>query len=432
MNIWEILKSRGMFQQCTDETALSRQTTPVAYIGFDPTADSLHVGHLGPLMALRQLQLAGDQAIVVLGGGTAVVGDPSGKSSQRKMLDAETLAQNEKGLRQQLKQLLPREYGLKSPIILNNAAWLSKLSLIDFLRDIGQYFSVNRMLGFESIKDRIEGNGISFLEFSYPLLQAYDFLYLYDNYKCQIQIGGSDQWTNILSGVDLIRRKHKKSAFGWTLPLLITSQGRKMGKTEKGAIWLNPQKTSPYEYHQYWISLPDEDVIKALKNLTTLPLEEIAQLEKLQGKDIRQAKSTLALEATIIAHGETEALKAEKGARTLFHFPEDSNSENPEDQSEKLLEKPIKVGVPHDIILKQKLQNGLGLLSILKDKGLAASHSQARRLVEQGGVRVNGKIIKDPARILSTEDLQNGKIMLRVGKKKHFLLEVYPPPDTDV
>ena len=407
MTVWDLLKERAFFQQCTDEVTLRQQEgTAVAYVGFDPTADSFHVGHLAPLMALRLFQEAGGQAIVLLGGGTAMIGDPSGKNTMRQLLESEILQQNLVALEQQLSQLLLSKTHHPPVKILNNADWLTPLTFIDFLRNIGRHFSVNRMLGFETIKNRIQSDGISFLEFSYPLLQAYDFLYLYQSHQCQVQIGGDDQWANIVSGVDLVRRIARKQVFGWTLPLLTLSNGQKMGKTEHGTVWLNPNKTSPYHYYQYWMNIPDSDVLISLKHFTNLSLDEIADLAKLQSQDIRKAKAQLALESTMLIHGKTAAFQAEKGARSLF--------------SNAALK--TNADIPSTFISPQRLDIGLGLLDALRETKLASSNSQARRLVEQGAIRINNILAKDPLRTLNHQDIENNAILLQAGKKRHHRL----------
>ena len=313
MSFLETFEERGFFKQTTHPEELKSRVESgriCAYIGFDPTADSLHVGHLIPLMGLAHLQRDGQRVIALMGGGTAMIGDPSGKTEMRKMLTEKQLEDNVGKIKPQMERFL--DFSGDSELI-NNSEWLRNLNYIDFLRDIGRHFSVNRMLSFETYKVRLE-TGLSFLEFNYQLLQAYDFLELNKRYQCILQMGGDDQWANILSGVDLIRRVSQNEAFGWTYPLLTTASGRKMGKTEKGAVWLDPEKTSPYEYYQYWINCEDADVEKFLTLFTFLPLNEIRELSRLQGAEIREAKSKLALETTSLAHGREEALKAEQAA----------------------------------------------------------------------------------------------------------------------
>jgi len=410
VSVWDIFRARGFFQQVTEGQALESQTGPVtAYIGFDPTADSFHAGHLIPLMSLLHFQREGHVPIALMGGGTAMIGDPTGKNEMRKMLSVEELDRNIGGLKAQLARLLdfqPRG-GRPGAILANNADWLRGLGYIDFLREVGPHFSVNVMLKFETFRARLEGAGLSFLEFNYPLLQSYDFLELHKRHGCTLQMGGDDQWANILSGVDLVRRLARARVFGWTFPLLTTGSGAKMGKTEKGAVWLDPNKTSPYDYFQYWINTDDRDVGKFLRLFTLLPLEQVAELERLQGADIREAKRVLALEATKLIHGEEEAKKAEQGARAVFGGAggDLDAAAHTEFDAARLAAKPL-------------------VVEVLAEVGLAKSRSEARRLVEGGGVTVNDQKVESVDVSLSALHVVNGGIQLRVGKKKFHRIVV--------
>lgn len=401
----EDLKERGFFQQSTHPKELEKKLNEervCCYIGFDPTADSLHVGHLIPLMGLAHMQKNGHQIIALMGGGTAMIGDPSGKTEMRKMLTEGQLQSNIEGMLPQMKRFLDFN---QDAILIDNKDWLRNLNYIDFLRDIGRHFSVNRMLSFETYKVRLE-TGLSFLEFNYQLLQAFDFLQLNRRYNCTLQMGGDDQWANIISGTDLIRRVEQKEAFGWTYPLLTTSSGKKMGKTEKGAVWLDPKRTSPYEYYQYWVNTEDPDVEKFLKLFTFLPISEIRELGKLKGADIREAKQRLAFEATSITHGMENAIVAQKTAKSLFSGKSTGEKSN----------------VPSTIISEVTLAKGLDIFQIFQQTGLCKSKGEARRLQSQGGVYVNEERIDIQNYCLNSNDLQNGEILLRAGKKRYHLL----------
>ncbi|MGK5091652.1 tyrosine--tRNA ligase [Deltaproteobacteria bacterium TL4] len=405
MNILDVFKQRGFFQQVTHPEALAAQLQEgplCGYTGFDPTADSLHVGHLIPIMGLAHLQREGHQVIALLGGGTAMIGDPSGKTEMRKMLSEEQLRENTQCLRPQLARFLDFAQGA---VLVDNADWLCPLKYIEFLRDIGRHFSVNRMLSFETYKARME-TGLSFLEFNYQLLQAYDFLELYRRFGCVLQLGGDDQWANIISGIDLVRRLEQREVYGWTYPLLTTASGKKMGKTEKGAVWLDPKKTSPYDYYQYWVNSDDADVKKFLALFTFLPMTEIETLGSLQGAEIREAKERLAFETTSLAHGTAEAQKAQQAAKALF-----GGQGTLED-------------VPTTSISPQRLHEGIDLFTLYLEVGLCHSKSEARRLLAQGGVYVNDqRIEKDPFQITEVH-LQNAEILLRAGKKHYHRLVV--------
>ena len=400
MSFLENFEERGFFKQTTHPEELKSRVESgriCAYIGFDPTADSLHVGHLIPLMGLAHLQRDGQRVIALMGGGTAMIGDPSGKTEMRKMLTEKQLEDNVGKIKPQMERFL--DFSGDSELI-NNSEWLRNLNYIDFLRDIGRHFSVNRMLSFETYKVRLE-TGLSFLEFNYQLLQAYDFLELNKRYQCILQMGGDDQWANILSGVDLIRRVSQNEAFGWTYPLLTTASGRKMGKTEKGAVWLDPEKTSPYEYYQYWINCEDADVEKFLTLFTFLPLNEIRELSRLQGAKIREAKSKLALETTSLAHGREEALKAEQAAKSLFGSGGESED------------------IPSTQIDSSSLLQGIGVFDAFRESGLCKSNGEARRLMNQGGLYLNQEPLSDPDYRITKDDFKEGSVLLRAGKKRY-------------
>ena len=400
MSFLETFEERGFFKQTTHPEELKSRVESgriCAYIGFDPTADSLHVGHLIPLMGLAHLQRDGQRVIALMGGGTAMIGDPSGKTEMRKMLTEKQLEDNVGKIKPQMERFL--DFSGDSELI-NNSEWLRNLNYIDFLRDIGRHFSVNRMLSFETYKVRLE-TGLSFLEFNYQLLQAYDFLELNKRYQCILQMGGDDQWANILSGVDLIRRVSQNEAFGWTYPLLTTASGRKMGKTEKGAVWLDPEKTSPYEYYQYWINCEDADVEKFLTLFTFLPLNEIRELSRFQGAEIREAKSKLAFETTLLAHGREEALKAEQAAKSLFGSGGESED------------------IPSTQIDSSSLLQGIGVFDAFRESGLCKSNGEARRLMNQGGLYLNQEPLSDPDYRITKDDFNEGSVLLRAGKKRY-------------
>ena len=401
----EELKERGFYQQSTHPEEMAERLEKdraCCYIGFDPTAVSMHVGHLIPLMGLAHMQRGGHRIIALMGGGTAMIGDPSGKTEIRKMLTEEQLQSNIEGMLPQFERFLDFS---EDAVLVNNSEWLRDLNYIDFLRDIGRHFSVNRMLSFETYKVRLD-SGLSFLEFNYQLLQAYDFLELNRRYDCILQMGGDDQWANIISGTDLIRRVERKDAFGWTYPLLTTSSGKKMGKTEKGAVWLDPKRTSPYEYYQYWINTEDDDVERFLSLFTFLPMKEIRELGKLSGADIREAKQRLAFETTAIVHGSENAHQAQQAAESLFSGSKPATGQ---DNS----------NVPSTVIDPERISVGLGIFDIFLETGLCKSKGEARRLQAQGGVYVNDQRIDDPDFCLGESDLQKREILLRAGKKRY-------------
>jgi len=403
MNVFDVFKERGFFEQCTDEERVRALLSGSAtcYIGFDPTSDSFHCGSLVPIMALAHLQRHGHRVIPLMGGGTAMIGDPSGKTELRQLITVEKIESNSAGLKEQFGKFIDFSEG--RALMLNNAEWLRPLNYIEFLRDIGRHFSVNKMLAAESYRMRLE-TGLNFIEFNYMLLQSYDFLHLYKNYDCRLQMGGNDQWGNILAGTDLIRRITGGDAEALTFPLLTTAGGSKMGKTEKGAVWLDPAKTPPYDYYQYWINTDDRDVGKFLALFTFLPMEEVRCLGALEGADLRKAKETLAFEATRLLHGDGEAEKAREAARSLFC------GEGPLDLE----------SVPTYEIGASCLQEGIPAFMLFCDSGIVKSRGEARRLVQQGGAYVNGRRIDQFDEKVSESDLNCGCLLLRAGKKKYI------------
>ncbi len=406
-NVFDVFMERGFIDQVTDEKKIPEilGESITCYIGFDPTASSFHVGNLVPIMSLAHMQRHGHRPIALVGGGTGLVGDPSGKDEMRQMLTYEEIHRNAEAQKKQFARFLDFSEG--KALLLNNADWLTKLNYIDFLRDIGVHFSVNRMLATESIKIRLEA-GLSFIEFNYQLLQAYDFWYLFKHFNCLIQMGGSDQWGNIVAGIDLIRRLEGKQAYGVTFPLIMTADGRKMGKTEKGAIWLDPMRTSPYEYYQFWMNTDDRDVKRFLALFTFLPMEEIEDYGRLKGAEIRRAKEVLAYEATKIVHGEDEAHKAKMASRALFSKMEGDES-----------------AIPTAYINRKELNQGIPIFKLFETASLATSGSDARRLIQQGGAYLNGKRVAKIDCIITDQDLnEKGEFILRAGKKKYCRIKV--------
>ena len=420
-NVIGILKERGFVEQTTHEQELNEyveQEQITCYIGFDPTASSLHIGSLIPIMSLAHMQRNGHRPIALVGGGTGMVGDPSGKTEMRKLLTLEALAENAQGLKKQLSHFL--DFSENRALMLNNADWLTKLEYIPFLRDYGRYFSVNRMIKAESYKIRLDSDeGLSFIEFNYMVLQAYDFLELCRRQGCMLQMGGSDQWGNIVAGVDLIRRVQQKTAFGVTFPLITTSSGEKMGKTAKGAVWLDSERTPPYDYYQFWVNTDDRDVARFLALFTFLPMEEIRQMETLQGADLNSAKAVLAFEATLLAHGREEAIKAYQGAVSMFGDREVpahilSSSTIPRGDSDL-----DDVSVPQTLMDVETLKEGIPAFKLFQTVGLATSGGAARRLIEQGGAYVNGRRIDSFDHLISNRDFDaENTIILRSGKKR--------------
>ena len=397
MTTFEELRRRGLLAQLTDEKEIEELINAgkaTFYIGFDPTADSLHVGHFMALCLMKRLQMAGNKPIVLLGGGTGMIGDPSGKTDMRKMLTPETIQHNVDCFKKQMSRFIDFSEG--KAIAVNNADWLLNLNYVELLREVGACFSVNRMLTAECYKQRME-RGLSFLEFNYMIMQSYDFLQLFQKYGCNMQFGGDDQWSNMLGGTELIRRKLGKDAYAMTITLLLNSEGKKMGKTEKGAVWLDPEKTSPYEFYQYWRNVADADVIKCLKMLTFVPIEQIEEMEKtMEGAQFNAAKELLAYELTKLVHGDEEAEKAQAAAKALFGGS--GNDAN----------------MPVAEIDSADLTDGtIGLLNLLVKAGLAPSVSEARRLVQQGGITVNDEKITDAKAQIKLE----GETIVRKGKK---------------
>ena len=403
-DVFSVLQERGFIAQTTDEDAIRdmlKNSRIVMYNGYDSTADSLHVGHLVTIMAMMHLQQAGHTPIGLVGGGTTMIGDPSERTELRQMLSEETIRTYGKTIHKQLNHYLKFHEG--QAIAVNNADWLLNLNYLAFLRDIGRHFSVNRMLSAEGYKQRWE-RGLNFIELNYQILQAYDYLVLHRRYNCVLQLGGDDQWSNLLAGVDLVRRVEGATVQAMTYPLLTTSSGAKMGKTAAGAIWLDPNKFSPYDYYQYWVNCDDKDVAKLLKIFTMLPMDEIDRLAALQGAEVRDAKRVLAFEATKITHGEAEAQSAAGAAQAAF-----SNGGNLD-------------ALPTTAVAADKLAAGIGLLEALTSVGLTKSNGEGRRLVKQGGVYVNETRIDQPQTTLLPSDLVEGAIMLRTGKKKYHRL----------
>ena len=400
-NAYDVLVERGFIEQVSDEagvrTAVEKPIT--CYIGFDPSASSYHVGNLVPIMALAHMQRHGHRPITIVGGGTGMIGDPSGKTEMRQMLTREQIEANVQGQKAQLARYLDFEDG--KALMLNNADWLTKLNYIEFLRDIGRHFSVNRMLAAEAYRVRLE-TGLSFIEFNYMLLQAYDFLHLYREYGCVLQMGGSDQWGNILAGVDLTRRVEGATVYASVFPLITTSSGAKMGKTEAGAVWLDRELVSPYEYYQFWINTEDPDVERFLALFTFLPMDRVKELGRLQGADLREAKEVLAHEATKITHGDEEARKAQEASRRLF--AEGGMARD---------------GVPATALAAEDLAAGIPVTELFRRVGLCSSRGAARRLIEQGGAYVNGKRVASIDVLVTDKDLMEGAILLRAGKKHH-------------
>ena len=401
-NAFDVLSERGFVEQASDEggirAALERPLT--CYVGFDPSAPSFHVGHLVPIMALAHLQRHGHRPIAIMGGGTGMIGDPSDKDEMRKLLTLDAIDANVAQLREQMANLL--DFSGDRALMVNNADWLRPLRYLEFLRDIGRHFSVNRMLAAEGYRRRYDSEGgLNFLEFNYMLLQAYDFLHVFREYGCTLQAGGNDQWGNILAGVDLIRRVEGKSVHALTYPLLTTSSGAKMGKTAEGAIWLDPELLSPYEYYQHWINTEDADVERFLALFTFLPMEQVRELGRLSGADIRQAKEVLAFETTQILHGEPAAAEARDTSRKLFGAGVGTDA------------------VPTTAFEAAELQAGISAPEVFQRVGLSRSRSEARRLIQQGGAYINDEQVGSVDDLISTEHIVDGSILLRAGKKRY-------------
>ena len=399
MGIYEELKARGLIAQVTDEPLirdLVNNGKATFYIGFDPTADSLHVGHFMALCLMKRLQEAGNKPIALIGGGTAMIGDPSGRTDMRQMMTPETIQHNCDCFKKQMSRFIDFSDG--KALMVNNADWLMDLNYVEVLREVGAHFSVNRMLTAECYKQRME-KGLSFLEFNYMIMQSYDFYMLYQKYGCNLQFGGDDQWSNMLGGTELIRRKLGKDASAMTITLLLNSEGKKMGKTQSGAVWLDPEKTSPFEFYQYWRNVADADVLKCLRMLTFLPLEQIDEMDKWEGAQLNTAKEILAFELTKLVHGEEEATKAQEGARALF------SSGNAAD-------------MPTAELSDEDFADGnIDILTLLHKSGLVASKSEGRRAVQQGGVAVDGEKVSDIAATFAKADFEGDGKVVRKGKK---------------
>lgn len=407
MTIFDELKARGLLAQLTDEKEIKELINngkATFYIGFDPTADSLHVGHFMALCLMKRLQMAGNKPIALIGGGTAMVGDPSGRTDMRQMMTPETIQHNVDCFKKQMERFIDFSDG--KALLVNNADWLMNLNYIELLRDVGAHFSVNRMLTAECYKQRME-KGLSFLEFNYMIMQSYDFFNLYKEYGCNMQFGGDDQWSNMLGGTELIRRKLGKDAYAMTITLLLNSEGKKMGKTQSGAVWLDPKKTSPYDFYQYWRNVADADVLKCLRMLTFLPLEQIDEMDKWEGSQLNKAKEILAYELTALVHGEEEAKKADTAAKSLFAGGAKGGS------------------VPTTEITKEELGEGLQIIEVLEKCKLIPSRGEGRRLVQQGGVRVNEEKVTDIGTVITAEMCdEDGIIMIQKGKKTFHQLKV--------
>ena len=423
-SVYDVFLERGFIEQITDENAVRKalETALTCYIGFDPTATSLHIGSLVPIMALVHLQRHGHKPIALVGGGTALIGDPSGKTEMRQILTREKIDSNAECLRKQLSRYL--DFENKKAIMINNADWLTKLNYVTFLRDIGRHFSVNKMLAAESYKIRLE-KGLNFIEFNYMLLQAYDFLYLFQHYNCVMQMGGNDQWGNMLAGVDLIRRIEGKVAHSMTFPLLTTSTGQKMGKTEKGTVWLDPEMTSPYEYYQYWMNTDDADVVKFLALFTFLPMEEINQVKALSDKELNMAKTILAFEVTRITHGEDAARAAWQASAAAFGLKLQDVSLMPSSRIPRGQISKDTSAIPFVEKPWDELAQGIPAYEIMYDSGLCSTKSEARRLIAQGGGYVNEESILSFDDLITTDHLDcDGLIRLRKGKKKYMIIKV--------
>ena len=403
MEIYEELKARGLIAQVTNEDEIRELVNAgkaTFYIGFDPTADSLHVGHFMALCLMKRLQMAGNKPVVLIGGGTGYVGDPSGRTDMRSMMTPETIQHNCDCFKKQMERFI--EFGPDKAIMVNNADWLLKLNYIDLLRDVGACFSVNNMLRAECYKQRME-KGLSFLEFNYMIMQSYDFYHLFKHYGCNMQFGGDDQWSNMLGGTELIRKKLGKDAYAMTITLLLNSEGKKMGKTQSGAVWLDPNKTSPFEFYQYWRNVADADVLKCIRMLTFLPLEEIDKMDKWEGSQLNTAKEILAFELTKLVHGEEEANKAQQTARALF-----SGSGNLDN-------------MPSYTLSKDDLTDGkIAVNDILFKAGMTKSKGEGRRLIEQGGVSVNDKKVASAVETVCADNFSDGSIIVKKGKKVFY------------
>ena len=401
MTVWEELKARGLIAQVTDEEEIKELVNAgkaTFYIGFDPTADSLHVGHFMALCLMKRLQMAGNKPIALLGGGTGYIGDPSGRSDMRSMMTPEEIQHNCDCFKKQMSRFIDFSEG--KALMVNNAEWLLQLNYVELLREVGHCFSVNNMLRAECYKQRME-KGLSFLEFNYMIMQSYDFYMLYQKYGCNMQFGGDDQWSNMLGGTELIRRKLNKDAYAMTITLLLNSEGKKMGKTQSGAVWLDPNKTSPFDFYQYWRNVGDADVLKCLRMLTFLPLEQIEEMEKWEGSQLNQAKEILAYELTSLVHGEEEAKKAQEGAKALFSANGDT------------------ANMPTTELEEEDFRDGsIDVISLLVKTKLVTSRSEGRRAIEQGGVSLDGEKVTDVYHAVAKENIPEEGLILKRGKKK--------------
>ena len=395
MTVYDELVARGLIAQVTDEEEIKKlinEGKAVFYIGFDPTADSLHVGHFMALCLMKRLQMAGNKPIALIGGGTAMIGDPSGRTDMRQMMTKETIAHNVECFKKQMSRFI--DFGEDKALLVNNADWLMNLNYVELLREVGPHFSINRMLNAECYKQRME-KGLSFLEFNYMIMQSYDFYALFQKYGCNMQFGGDDQWSNMLGGTRLIHYKLGKDAYAMTINLLLNSEGKKMGKTQSGAVWLDPEKTSPFDFYQYWRNVADDDVLKCLRMLTFLPLEQIDEMDTWEGSQLNQAKEILAYELTKLVHGEEEAKKAQDSAKALFA------SGNAAD-------------MPEVVLTDDDFEEGsIGILRLLVKAGLAPSNGEARRNVEQGGVSVDGEKVTDPKAQLTKDTFAGDGVVLK-------------------
>ena len=400
MTVYDELVARGLIAQVTDEKEIKEMINEgkaVFYIGFDPTADSLHVGHFTALCLMKRLQMAGNKPIALIGGGTAMIGDPSGRTDMRQMMTKETIAHNVDCFKKQMSRFI--DFSDDKALLVNNAEWLLDLNYVEVLREVGAHFSVNRMLTAECYKQRME-KGLSFLEFNYMIMQSYDFYALFQKYGCNMQFGGDDQWSNMLGGTELIRRKLGKNAYAMTINLLLNSEGKKMGKTQSGAVWLDPNKTSPFDFYQYWRNVGDGDVLKCLRMLTFLPLEQIEEMDAWEGSKLNEAKEILAFELTKLVHGEEEAVKAQEGARALFSSGNAAQ-------------------MPETKLVDEDFEDGkIGILKLMVKAGLATSNGEARRNVEQGGVTIDGEKVTDVRMTLTKEQISAEGIVVKRGKKK--------------
>ncbi len=400
MTVYDELVARGLIAQVTDEKEIKEMINEgkaVFYIGFDPTADSLHVGHFMALCLMKRLQMAGNKPIALIGGGTAMIGDPSGRTDMRQMMTKETIAHNVDCFKKQMSRFI--DFSDDKALLVNNAEWLLDLNYVEVLREVGAHFSVNRMLTAECYKQRME-KGLRFLEFNYMIMQSYDFYALFQKYGCNMQFGGDDQWSNMLGGTELIRRKLGKNAYAMTINLLLNSEGKKMGKTQSGAVWLDPNKTSPFDFYQYWRNVGDGDVLKCLRMLTFLPLEQIEEMDAWEGSKLNEAKEILAFELTKLVHGEEEAVKAQEGARALFSSGNAAQ-------------------MPETKLVDEDFEDGkIGILKLMVKAGLATSNGEARRNVEQGGVTIDGEKVTDVRMTLTKEQISAEGIVVKRGKKK--------------